>query len=327
MIKIIIFLTLIIFSKNSLAIQFNLPLRCQYQKDCFIQHYVDNDFNNINQYQDYNCGVLSYNQHKGTDFRIKNLQELDKNYEILAAADGIVIGIRNNAKDYDFTKKPQLVKNIECGNGVTIKHEEDFETQYCHLKRGTLIPKIGQKIKTGDKIGIMGMSGKTEFPHLHFTVRKNDQIIDPFSSNKTIKNINCNSKKKPLWKKEVSRLLEYFPITVLDAGFSNIIPSNNKKQRVRELAASKVNINNDKLIFWLDIIGIKKNDILSAKLKDKNQKIIAKNSTKFTKNKAQYFQFIGKKNLKLEKGSYSGEINIIRDNKVLFKKIYYLDDF
>ncbi len=61
----------------------------------------------------------------------------------------------------------------ECGNGVVIAHDGGWETQYCHLARGSVRLREGERVETGTPLGLVGLSGQTEFPHLHFSVRHN----------------------------------------------------------------------------------------------------------------------------------------------------------
>ncbi len=57
----------------------------------------------------------------------------------------------------------------ECGNGVVIAHAGGWETQYCHMAQGGLAVKPDQPVTTGQTLAV-GLSGLTEYPHLHFTV-------------------------------------------------------------------------------------------------------------------------------------------------------------
>ena len=57
------------------------------------------------------------------------------------------------------------------GNLVVISHQYGYTTYYGHLSK--ILVKNGQKVSSGELIGLVGSSGKANGPHLHFEVRKN----------------------------------------------------------------------------------------------------------------------------------------------------------
>jgi murein DD-endopeptidase MepM/ murein hydrolase activator NlpD len=63
------------------------------------------------------------------------------------------------------------------GNLLIIDHGNGLTTRYGHLYR--FIAKVGQKVKRGDQIALVGTTGRTTAPHLHYEVRLNDRPKDP----------------------------------------------------------------------------------------------------------------------------------------------------
>ncbi len=57
------------------------------------------------------------------------------------------------------------------GNVIFIEHDDGYQTRYAHLQ--VLNVKNGDDVKSGQKIGTVGMTGWTTGPHLHFEIRKN----------------------------------------------------------------------------------------------------------------------------------------------------------
>lgn len=86
------------------------------------------------------------------------------NAEIYAAAEGIVTwsGTRGNY-----------------GKMVEIDHGNGFVTRYAHAK--SLSVKVGQHVNRGQKIAIMGKSGRATSEHLHFEVLNNGQKVNPMT--------------------------------------------------------------------------------------------------------------------------------------------------
>ena len=72
-----------------------------------------------------------------------------------------------------------------CGGSVTIKHGEEFQSRYCHLKQISVTQ--GQKVNQGDEIGLSGGAandygrGNSRGPHLHFELKKNGVLVNPMS--------------------------------------------------------------------------------------------------------------------------------------------------
>ncbi|MFB7966738.1 M23 family metallopeptidase [Streptomyces rubiginosohelvolus] len=55
------------------------------------------------------------------------------------------------------------------GNAIVIKHSNGKYSQYAHLSKVNV--KIGEKVKTGEKIALSGNTGNSSGPHLHFEIR------------------------------------------------------------------------------------------------------------------------------------------------------------
>ena len=65
------------------------------------------------------------------------------------------------------------------GNYVIIDHGNGYQTLYAHMSK--IIATEGQYVNQGTRIGLVGSTGYSTGPHLHFTVYKNGQLIDPMS--------------------------------------------------------------------------------------------------------------------------------------------------
>ncbi|MDA9107109.1 peptidoglycan DD-metalloendopeptidase family protein [Flavobacteriaceae bacterium] len=63
------------------------------------------------------------------------------------------------------------------GNYVTIKHNATYSTQYLHMKKRGV--KVGQFVKQGDYIGLVGMTGNTSGPHVCYRFWKKGKQVDP----------------------------------------------------------------------------------------------------------------------------------------------------
>src|SRR3546814_19667128 len=78
-------------------LRFGMPIDCTIGEDCYLQQYVDHDPGGG--YRDYRCGPLSYDGHKGTDFRLKDVPIMERGVRVLAAAPGTVVATRDGLPD------------------------------------------------------------------------------------------------------------------------------------------------------------------------------------------------------------------------------------
>ncbi|MBP5533704.1 MAG: peptidoglycan DD-metalloendopeptidase family protein [Lachnospiraceae bacterium] len=67
--------------------------------------------------------------------------------------------------------------NSSAGNYVKVEHQPGFVTVYCHCSK-TLV-SAGEYVKQGQQIALVGSTGVSTGPHLHFAVQKNGEYVDP----------------------------------------------------------------------------------------------------------------------------------------------------
>lgn len=65
------------------------------------------------------------------------------------------------------------------GNYVIIRHEGNYKSLYAHMSR--ILTAKGEKVDQGEKIGLVGTTGYSTGPHLHLTMYRNGNLIDPLT--------------------------------------------------------------------------------------------------------------------------------------------------
>ncbi len=95
--------------------------------------------------------------HEGMDFSAR------QGTKVYATADGVVKETRYSRRGY--------------GNKIVLDHGYGYTTLYAHLYK--IKVKRGQKIKRGQLIGLVGSTGKSTGPHLHYEVRLNNKAQNP----------------------------------------------------------------------------------------------------------------------------------------------------
>ena len=298
------------------APKLSLPLQCELGKTCFIQSYVDIDLGPG--VQDFACGSSTYEGHSGTDFRLLSVADAQKKVAVLASAEGIVKGVRDGMPDILLRNSggPDSVKNRECGNGVVIDHGRGWETQYCHMLKGSVITKTGDTVTRGQRLGDTGFSGDADFAHVHFEVRHNGQVIDPFSAQS--QNAACLKDKPPvsgLWQDEAAKALHYTNGEAINAGFAADVPSLTSLEE--QSAPAAPNSTSKALVFFASFINLRAGDQVKIEVTGPEGFMAGETSKPLERNKATWLSYGGKKLTKSAwpKGSYAGTALVLRDGK------------
>jgi len=167
-----------------------------------ISNYVDHNVNFPNQLTDYNCGTATYDttngyNHQGLDvytwpFSWKLMD--DDAVEIISAAAGQIVfksdGEFDRSCDFNTTTP---------WNAVYVQHSDGSVAVYGHMKNGSTTSKnVGDMVAEGEYLGVVGSSGVSTGPHLHFEVYEGvvngvlTGLIDPYSGS-------CNSMNANSW--------------------------------------------------------------------------------------------------------------------------------
>jgi murein DD-endopeptidase MepM/ murein hydrolase activator NlpD len=157
---------------------------------------VDHNPQFPNQLLDYNCGSRTYDtqsgyNHAGTDYFLWPFafNKMDSSeVEIIAAAAGTII----YKSDGNFDRSCTF--NSNNWNAVYVQHADGSVAWYGHMKNGSLTTKIvGQTVAQGEYLGVVGSSGNSTGPHLHFEVYDAaNNLIDPYAGP-------CNNMNSASW--------------------------------------------------------------------------------------------------------------------------------
>lgn len=286
------------------------PIDCVVGSNCFIQQYYDHDPGPAA--RDFRCGSRSYDGHDGLDIRVPDMAALRRGVGIVAAAPGIVRNLRDGEEERTpGSSAPPAPRGRECGNGVVIAHPGGWETQYCHMGLGSVVVRPGQAVARGERLGRVGLSGDTEFPHLHFSVRKGEEKIDPFAYGLTP---NSCGDAASLWSSGASAELRYKPVEILNAGFASKAVS---MREVEDAAVSKVGTSDDPIVFYARVIGVEAGDVLRLTIHTPDGKLLIKDDTVIDHPMAQYVAFAGRRSpvSGWRQGRYVGKCEVLRHGR------------
>lgn len=295
----------------------SLPIACIPGRTCEIQNYMDRDPGPGA--KDYRCGSRSYEAHSGLDIRLPDMAAQRAGVDVLAAADGKVLRVRDGVADISVKAAgAAAVKDQECGNGLVIEHAGGLSTQYCHMAKGSLKVRAGDTVKTGSPLGQVGLSGNTEYPHLHMTVRKNNVVTDPFAPTPGAGG-QCGAG-EDLWRPEARAALAYKDSVVLNAGFT--IGAVTMAQ-VELGGLARPTMNAPALVVYVRALGLRAGDIQSLSLVDPTGKVLAAtNADQVPRNQAQRLLYVGKPRPAngWRPGRYSATYTVKREGGIVLER-------
>ena len=126
-----------------------------------IQPVALKDFTRISDYFGYRNDPFTgkRRKHEGMDFTGP------EGSDIFATGDGVIIEAGYSIYGY--------------GNRIVVDHGYGFKTVYAHLKKVSV--DVGQRVKRGDVIGLLGNTGRSTGVHLHYEVRLHNKKVDPIN--------------------------------------------------------------------------------------------------------------------------------------------------
>lgn len=302
---------------------FSAPVDCEAGRTCVIQQYVDVDGGAG--WRDYRCGKASYDGHKGTDFRIMTAAAYQRGVRVVAAAAGRVLRVRNDAPDRLIKSAGDRarVRRAECGNGLVIDHGGGMVSQYCHLRQGSLAVRPGERVERGAALGVIGLSGMTQMPHLHISFRHRGEVVDPYlglgrdGASGGASRLSCGaSGAAPLWREDVLQDFPYRSSRLIEAGF--IEAPIKAGAREVEAAGGRVDKRSPNLILFARVINFRVGDRLEMMVEGPQGFIVSRRYGPVSRQKARYLGLVGKRRRGAgwPAGVYRGIVKVMRDGRV-----------
>jgi hypothetical protein len=163
---------------------------------------------------------------------------------------------------------------------------------------------------------MVGLSGRTVFPHVHITVRHGKTVVDPFVGVNGAPR--CGLGNKPLWKPDVLARFDYRPVQLYHAGFAGDKP---QLEDIREGRLNQVVIGRDApaLFLWFEAFWMRPGDAFAFKITGPNGETVLRSEKVFrtTKKKvggrSAYFAGRKRKSPAWPAGVYKGEVRVIRN--------------
>ena len=149
------------------------PLAGAFGEDIFPYNFVD--LQPGSGLLDWNCTNMTYDGHTGDDTDIRSFAEQLIGVPVYAVQDGIVAAVHDGESDMNTAWADQP------SNFIIIDHGLGRTGWYWHLRAGSIDVEVGQTVLAGDQIALCGSSGVSSGPHLHFELREEDAVVEPFA--------------------------------------------------------------------------------------------------------------------------------------------------
>lgn len=288
-----------------------LPIDCRPGVDCWPLRYVDHDPGPGA--RDYACGRLTGDGHKGTDIAIRDQAAMVAGVLVRAAAAGTVDALRDGMADQSLAPGGrEALGGRSCGNGIRLDHGDGWTTWYCHLRRGSLMVQEGDRVERGQALALVGLSGETTFPHLHFDVRQGDRPVDPFVGTDGPRG--CGPGERPLWDADVMAELAYRPVALIHAGIAPAPPNAEDVRRGyhdRETLAVTSRV----LELWVEGYWVETGDRVQFTITGPDDATVVARTVELDRSWPRWFQFVGARRPgdAWPAGTYTGEVTLLRD--------------
>lgn len=301
-------------SQNGIALQW--PMDCTLGSDCWIARYMDRS--DAKGRLDYACGSRTQDAHNGTDIAVADMAAMRRGVSVLAAADGKVVRLRRGMSDQLLSREARKeISKQGCGNAVILSHQGGWETSYCHLKQDSILVSEGEKVVAGQPIASVGLSGFTEFPHLHFMVRapraagQPRRATDPFDGGR-FRDDTCDEANAPLW----TAPMEYQAAAVLPP-----VIDTSRRSREDMWNSQKTTLSSTATSLIVQARGFhaQAGDIWRIRLMDPDGRIRVNQSIeqKQSRQRVQAFAGLKRPNNGFKAGRWSGSVELLRSGKRL----------
>ena len=272
------------------APKFEFPAGCEIGVDCWFFAYMDHDPSDS--YRDRMCGLRTYNAHKGTD-----VAPIDPEAPIavIAAADGVVLGVRDGMDDSVMQVRDETRMAAQCGNGVRLDHGNGWTSQYCHLQRGSVSVQRGARVTAGQILGWIASSGRSELRHLHFQVERDGTPIDPFNGGAPSSPAQCDvtgMTDQALWQAaERQEISGYTPTSIYRGGITTGVPD--REQVMFEGYPDTGSVNSDALVGYVVLLGVISGATLDMLITGPDGQRVFENRRTLDQDRARLFTFAG----------------------------------
>ena len=158
---------------TTLPQRLSLPIGGVPFHDWSVTNYIDVD-PLAGEASDYEGGSFVYDGHAGYDLTLPDFAHMDAGVPVYAAAAGTITQV----EDGNFDR--QTAFNSDPANFVVEDFGNGWTAEYYHLMSNSITVRAGDMVAAGQVLGLVGSSGSSTAPHLHFDLRHDGDLVETF---------------------------------------------------------------------------------------------------------------------------------------------------
>jgi murein DD-endopeptidase MepM/ murein hydrolase activator NlpD len=170
----------------------------------------------------------------------------------------------------------------------------------------------GDPVAAGQALALVGLSGETTFPHLHFDLRKGERAVDPFVGEGGAQG--CGPGERPLWQEDVLAAFAYQPVVLVNAGIAPAPPEAEDARRGYHDRATLATTSRV-LELWVDGYWVEAGDRVRFIITGPDGAPVLAHTVELDRGFAHWFQFAGARRPgdAWPAGTYVGEVTLQRE--------------
>ena len=232
---------------------------------------------------------------------------------------------RNKGRSRSFEQRAGIqnfVKDTLTDKVISSSKEfnDGWRTLYGHLKRESLMVQKGDTVTSGQKLGDIGLSGLTQFPHVHFQVQYLGQTTDPFTGLQRFSL--CEDTENNLWSEDAFEQVIYQSGFLLDYGVNDQPPVSYRDIESGEFNQG-TNDDSENLFTWVRFIGLPAGSQVTLSITSPDGETVkSKTFDKLKTSKAQNFYYMGIPNPVDQPGSWQAEVILKRPSQPKSRQVF-----
>ena len=195
------------------------------------------------------------------------------------------------------------------GNMVMVVHPGGWVTMYAHNSANYVV--AGERVPAGGVLAELGSTGISRGPHVHFELRHQGKVIDPFTG--AAPGMACGGTTGSLWAEATRAERPYVATGLICAGWSAAAPDRAAVLDDCERPAGLTRTS-PAIVAWIEAFGLRKGDEIRITVSSPDGSVLAQSAHVVDRDAARRFRVVGRKRTAAEwpVGVYRARYLVVR---------------